>query len=80
MVIGSLRFMVQQKRIILFAFVIMDNHIPLVWQMQSGIKSDDVQRDFLKYTAQKIKRDLQLNHPKVPERFKVKAKDRRYQF
>jgi len=26
-----------------------------------------VQRDFLKYTAQQIKKDLMINHPKVLE-------------
>jgi hypothetical protein len=48
--------------------------------MQAGIKAADVQRDFLKYAAQQIKRDLVKNHPQVLERFKVNAKDRRYQF
>ena len=79
-VIDSLRFLVNQKRIILYAFVIMDNHLHLIWQMQAGIKSTNVQRDFLKYTAQQIKKDLMKNHPQVLERFKVNAKDRRYQF
>ena len=80
MVIDSLRFLVKEKRIILYAFVIMDNHLHLIWQMQAGIKPADVQRDFLKYTAQKIKKDLQLNHPDVLKLFKVKTKDRQYQF
>jgi len=79
-VIDSLRFMVKEKRIILYAFVIMDNHMHLIWQMQAGIKPADVRRDFLKYTAQKIKTDLQKNHPKVLSLFKVKSKDRQYQF
>ena len=79
-VIDSLRFMVKEKRIILYAFVIMDNHMHLIWQMQAGIKPADVQRDLLKYTAQKIKTDLQKNHPKVLSLFKVKSKDRQYQF
>jgi len=64
-VINSLRFLVNEKRIILYAFVIMENHLHLIWQMQAGIKPADVQRDFLKYTAQKIKKDLAENHPQV---------------
>lgn len=79
-IIESLRFLVKEKRIILYAFVIMENHLHLIWQMQAGIKPDDVQRDFLKYTAQKIKKDLMVNHPAVLSRFKVKTKDRQYQF
>ena len=79
-VIDSMRFLVKEKRIILYAFVIMDNHLHLIWQMQAGMQPAAVQRDFLKYTAQKIKKDLQKNHPKVLNLFKVKAKDRKYQF
>ena len=79
-IIESLRFLVKEKRIILYAFVIMDNHLHLIWQMHAGVNPVAVQRDFLKYTAQKIKRDLQKNHPSVLSHFKVKAKDRRYQF
>ena len=79
-IIENLRFLVKEKRIILYAFVIMENHLHLIWQMQAGIKPDDVQRDFLKYTAQKIKKDLAANHPAVLSRFKVKTKDRQYLF
>jgi putative transposase len=79
-VIGSLKYLVENKRIKLYAFVIMDNHIHLIWQMLGGIIPEDVQRDFLKYTAQIIKKDLVKNHPLVLEQFKVGAKDRQYQF
>ncbi len=45
-----------------------------------GIKKENVQRDFLKFTGQQIKNDLQKNHPKVLEHLKVGGKDRKYQF
>ena len=38
-----------------------------------------MQRDFLKFCGQKIKFDLKDNHPTVLERFRVDAKDRKYQ-
>jgi putative transposase len=76
----SLRFLVQDKRIILYAFVIMDNHLHLIWHIQPGISADAVQRDFLKFTAQQIKKDLLKNHRDVLALFKVDAKDRQYQF
>jgi putative transposase len=79
-VIESLRFLVQQERILLYGFVIMSNHIHLVWQMKAGHLRPHVQRDFLKFTAQQIKFDLVKNHPAVLESFKVAAKDRTYQF
>ena len=58
----------------------MENHLHLIWQMQAGMKAADVQGDFLKYTAQQIKEDLQQKHPKVLALFSVDAKGRRYQF
>lgn len=79
-IIDSLRFLFQEQRVRVNAFVIMINHIHLIWQMMPGILYEDVQRDFLKYTAGKIKADLKRYHPTVLERFKVKAKDRHYQF
>ena len=48
--------------------------------MCAGTDPEAVQRDFLKYTAQKIKADLRKYHPGVLEHFKVGAKDREYQF
>ena len=79
-IIDSLRFLVNDKRVKLYAFVIMINHIHLIWQMCPGIEPMAVQRDFLKYTAQKIKTDLSRFHPLILDRFSVSAKDRKYQF
>jgi REP element-mobilizing transposase RayT len=79
-VISSLRFLVNNKRAKIFAFVIMENHIHLIWQMMPDNDPEAVQRDFLKYTAQRIKKDLQQFHPEVLPHFKVAAKDREYQF
>lgn len=79
-VVNSLQFLVEDKRIKLFAFVIMSSHIHLIWQMQPLIQPQHVQRDFLKYTAQQIKHDLQKNHPAVLAHLKTNANDRTYQF
>lgn len=75
-----MRFLVKDKRVRIFAFTIMENHIHLIWQMLPDNDPEAVQRDFLKYTAQRIKEDLQKKHPDVLCYFKVDAKDREYQF
>jgi putative transposase len=79
-IVESLRFLVNSDRILLYGFVIMQNHLHLIWQMKATHQRQDVQRDFLKFTAQQIKADLVLHHPRVLEQFKVGAKDRTYQF
>lgn len=58
----------------------MSNHIHLIWQMQPLIHPQHVQRDFLKYTAQQIKLDLQKNNPEALMHFEADAYDRTYQF
>lgn len=47
-VIESMRSLVKDQRIIIYGFVIIDNHIHKIWQLQAGRKREDVQRDFLK--------------------------------
>ena len=79
-VINSLRFLVEDKRIKLYAFVIMPDHLHLIWQMQPLIHPQHVQRDFLKYTAQRIKHDLYKNNPELLSHFISDENDRTYQF
>ena len=79
-IIDSLRFLVEDKRIVLYSFVIMPDHLHLIWQMQPLIHPQHLQRDFLKYTAQKIKFDLQKINPELLETFRSDANDRTYQF
>jgi REP element-mobilizing transposase RayT len=78
-IIESLKFLVNNDRIVIYAFVIMDNHIHLIWQISDSYKPSDVQHSFMKYTAQMILKELRNNHKRVLQLFEVDAKDRRYQ-
>jgi len=80
LILSSLRFLVQKRRIELYAFVIMPNHIHLLWRILPPYKREEVQRDFLKYVSNQIKKDLKRHHPNVLAYFKVDLKDRTYQF
>ena len=79
-IIESLRFLVKNGRVKVYSFVIMPNHMHLIWQIQAGHKRDNVQRDFLKYTAQQIRFDMRANYSQWLKEFEVNAKDRRHQF
>ena len=61
--------MVTKKWVEINVFVIMSNHIHLIWLIQEGHERDAVEMNFLKYVSQTIQRGLQKNHPKVLERF-----------
>ncbi len=79
-IMNSLKYLCDNNRIIVNAFVILDNHLHLIWQMKAGIKPENVQRDFLKFTAQKMQKDLKLYNPEYLNEFRVIAKDREFQF
>jgi len=75
----SLRFLVENKRIELNAFVIMNNHIHLVWQPLTGHTLTSIQLSFMKFTAQNIKFALAIDNPALLEKCKVNKTDREYQ-
>ena len=79
-IIESMRFVVNDKRVIIYGFVIMSNHLHIIWQLRAGKIREHVQRDFLKHTAQTIKEDLKKNNPEGLKPYLVNAKDRKYQF
>jgi REP element-mobilizing transposase RayT len=79
-ILDSLRFLVNEQRAIVNSFVIMRNHIHLIWQAVNGFTPEQNQHSLLKYTAQQIKFDLQHSNPQLLEEFRVNAKDRIYQF
>ncbi len=78
-IISSFRFLVRDKRADIYAFVIMPNHIHLLWKIKNGKKYEDVQRDFMKYTGQKLKLKLGDDNPGLLKEFYVGARDRQYQ-
>ena len=78
-IIECLQFLYSKDKIRVYAFVIMPNHIHLVWKILNDNNYSDIQRDFLKFTARKIISDLKINQPDVLKNFYVGAKDREYQ-
>jgi REP element-mobilizing transposase RayT len=77
-IVNSLRFLVKDNRISLYSFVIMSNHIHLIWRIKSPHLLKNVQRDFLKYTAQQIKFYLQKTDALLLDTCKVNHHDREY--
>jgi putative transposase len=78
-IIESLKFLIKEKRVRLFVYVIMPNHIHLIWQIREPHILPYIQRDFLKFTSQQIIKILRKNNPELLEQLKVNAADRKYQ-
>ena len=79
-IVKSLQYLVHKKRIQLHAFVIMKNHLHLIWQPLPRQTLQSIQHSFLKHTVQEMKLHLQQYNGAYLEQFKVEAKDRMYQF
>lgn len=78
--IVSLQNLIKNNKIWLYGFIIRPNHIHLLWKIKEPYFLKDVQRDFLKYTSQLMKFDLEKENPEILINFKSERKDRKHQF
>ena len=60
--IESLQYLVKENRVIIYGYVIMDNHIHIVWKSTKLYSLKHTQLSFMKFTAQRLKRELQNNN------------------
>ena len=79
-IVSSLKYLVETNKIIVSAFVIMDNHLHLIWQMNGNFKHEKIQSSFLKFTADAFKKELKGSNPEFLKVFFVNKVDRKYQF
>jgi REP element-mobilizing transposase RayT len=86
-VLECLTFCIKNKRMILYSYVIMTNHIHLIIQSEDG-KLSDLIRDFKKFTAKtildKIQTEPESRRDWMLERFKLAtethSRNKNYQF
>jgi len=72
------RIQVEKRLIIIYAFVIMPNHLHVLWELRSMNGKEMPHASFNKATAHLITKDLKENHPADLPPFKVKDKERSY--
>jgi len=75
----SLTFPVNDKQIWLYGYVIMPNHVHILWSKQTDWLDKNVQQHFSKFTAQHLKWSLQNNSLNL-DTYKSTQSDREYQF
>jgi putative transposase len=78
-VLDSLTFLVQDKRIWLYGYVIMPNHIHILWCKQPEWVDKNIQQHFAKFTAQQLKFSL-LDNPTELANYQSTQSDRQHQF
>ena len=79
-IVDSLQCLVKEKRCTIYAFVIMPNHMHLLWRITEGLEREIVQGALLSFTAHAFKKHLKHQNTPLLKTFYVDAKDRSYQF
>jgi putative transposase len=78
--VESLDNLCNRSKIKVYGFVIMPNHIHLLWEMLEMNGREMPYASFQKYTAHFMQTDLKHNHPKILDLFYVGEKERAYRF
>jgi putative transposase len=79
-VIGSLRHLSEKGKIDVFAFVVMPNHIHLIWRTNELNGKETVQGSFLKFTAHAFKKALRAASPAGLAKYAVATSNKEYEF
>lgn len=79
-VISSLEYLSKEGKIDVFGFVIMPNHIHLIWRANALNGKESPQGSFLKYTAHQFKKMLKEDGAEKLEAYKTDACNKAYEF
>ena len=79
-ILDSLRHLVINGKIAVYGFVIMPNHIHLIWELLEMNGKELPHASFMKYTSHQFQKDLRMKHPDILEMFKVDLETRQYHF
>jgi putative transposase len=79
-VINSLKYIVHTGEIVIYGYVIMGNHIHLIWHAIGTKTNEQLQRSLLKFTADEFKKNLKISNEQFLAEFLVNKKDRNFQF
>lgn len=79
-IISSLEYLSNGGKVDVFAFIIMPNHIHLIWRANALNGKESPQGSFLKYTAHQFKKMLKEEDPKKLEEYKSGAVNKSYEF
>lgn len=57
----SMNYCIKEKELIVLSWVIMSNHIHVIWMAKEGYRLSDIIRDFKKFTAKRILEAIQTD-------------------
>jgi putative transposase len=72
--------LVKRKKITVYAFVIMPNHLHLIWKMKEKNGKEMPYASFNKFTSHQFLNDLRQNHPDQLNYYKEEDRERNHRF
>ena len=79
--IQSLQTLTKLNRLVVYTFVIMPNHIHIIWaENDSDGSKESAQASFFKFTAHQFLKKLKKENETQLKNFQVNSADRKYQF
>jgi len=80
-VISSFKYLVDNKRLIVYGFVIRPTHMHVIWKdIQPENLKESASGSFFKNTAHEFQNKIRKEKPELLKSFYVGSRDRKYQF
>jgi len=79
-ILDSLHFLHKKECLKVYGFVIMPNHIHLIWQLLKANGKKSPVASLMKFTAHRFEEELRRKNPDALQQFQVQEKSRRYRF
>ncbi len=79
-IIQSLQYLSDKKKIDVFAFVIMPNHVHFIWRINENNGKETTIGSFMKFTAHEFLKKLKNENPEELVKYKVIANNKQHEF
>jgi putative transposase len=77
-IVEALKFLVNEEKVTINAFVIMSNHLHIIWQAKGSNSIQKIQTSFIKHTSREFKKQLEKDGNLKD--YEVNSIDRKYNF
>lgn len=79
-ILDSLRYLVEKNKLVVYGFVIMPNHIHIIWEFKEKNGKEMPYASFMKFTGHEFLRQLREINSHLLNRFKTDRNSRIHQF
>ena len=79
-IIDSWRELIKRRKLIIYSFVIMPNHLHLIWEMKEKNGKEMPNASFNKFTSHQLLNELRVNHPDELVFYKEEEDEQKHRF